>query len=263
MRLLLYLAIVSIQAACGFAQGLATVEFEQVKNLPYVSCSIGDSGPLHCLLDTGSSMTGLSPALAERLHLKTHSDPSIPRADLATQALDDLVLHLGALSWTAHRVSILPTDISLLDRESGDGFHTDVVIGTSFFEQFQVAVDPDAGQIRLSKPGTPVPNDVEKIVTLVKEIPFAILMLKTQDSHAISGPFSLDTGSRPPVLLSPSFWASRPPLAMSDVHGEEMSLDGLRIGGHTLSHVPAGEPSNGSGLLAAKTVAGVLGFSNP
>ena len=259
MRLLLSLALVAVQAICGFAQELATVHIEQVKELPYVSCGIADSGPLHCLLDTGSAMTGVSRELAERLHLKTHTDPSIPRADLATQALDDLPLHIGAVSWTAHRVSIVPDDISSLDRESGNGFHTDVVIGTSLFEQFQVTLDPDASQIRFSQPGAPVPEGVEKLTTSVPQVPFAILMLKSQDGHAIAGPFSLDTGSRSPVLLSPSFWTSRPALAISDVHGEQMSLDGLRIGSHTLSHVPAGKPSNGSGLLAAKTVGGVLG----
>ena len=137
------------------AQQPVTLPMKLVKELPYITCSIGNSGPLQCLVDTGSSLTGVAPELAARLHLQTHVDPSIPRADLAKEMLDPLILHAGDATWTTSRVSIAPADLTLLDRESGVGFHTDLVLGTSLLEQFQVTIDPDAQTVRLPLPGIP------------------------------------------------------------------------------------------------------------
>jgi hypothetical protein len=242
--------------------GRMTPEVKRVKGLTYISCSIEDSGPLHCLLDTGSSMTGISRDLAMRLKLKTHSDSSIPRADVAGKMLDEVTIHAGTASWTAQRVSIAPLDLALLDRESGDGFHADVILGTNLLEHFQVTVDPDAGQVGLAQPGTPAPAGTEKLFTSMQGVPFTILQVMTKEGHAVLGPFSIDTGSRPAIMLSRNFWASRPPLAVNDIHGAEnelMVLDGFRLGSYTLQHVPALEPLHEGGLVAAKTVGGVIG----
>jgi hypothetical protein len=63
-------------------------------------------------------------------------------------------------------------------------------------------------------------------------------------------------------MLSRNFWASRPSLAISNVHGAEnelMVLDEFRFGSLTLHHVPALEPQHEGGLVAARTVGGVIG----
>jgi hypothetical protein len=253
--------ILAVSFSC-IAQNPAAVPVRRVKGLLYIPCSIADSGPLNCLLDSGSSMTGLSRDLATRLKLKVHTDDSIARADVATQALDNLVIHVGAASWLAQRLSIAPADLSLLDSESGEGFHTDVVLGTSLFEHFQVTVDPDDSQIHLGPPGSLPPAGIEKLFTLVQGIPFTVLQIKAKEGRAITAPFSVDTGSRPSILLGRNFWATRPPLAISNLHGAEndlMVLDAVRIGNQTLQHVPAGEPLHEGGMVASKAVGGVLG----
>jgi hypothetical protein len=260
--LLSYTVIFAASASC-LAQEPVVMPIESVKGLTYISCSIADSGPLHCLVDTGSSMTGISRDLATRLKLKTHTDNSSPRPDLAAQVLDDVIIHAGTASWTAQRVSIAPADLALLDRESGDGFHTDIILGTSLLEHFQVTIDPVASQVRLAPSGTPVPAGAEKLSSaMLHVVPFTILQVMTKEGHAALGPFSIDTGSRPGIMLSRNFWASRPPLAVSDIHGEEneqMFLDGFRLGSYTLHHVPALEPLHEGGLVAAKAVGGVIG----
>lgn len=263
MRLLLSSTLIFAAGVSCLAQGPIVLPIESVKGLTYVSCNIGDSGPLHCLVDTGSSMTGISRELATRLKLKTHTDNSLLRSDLATQALDDMVIHAGSASWTAQRITIAPTDLGMLDRESGDNFHTDVILGTSLLENFQVTIDPVASQVRLAPSGTPVLTGAEKILSaMLHFVPFTILQVMTKDGHAVPGPFSIDTGSRPAIMLSRNFWASRPPLAISNVHGSEnelMVLDEFRFGSLTLHHVPALEPAHEGGLVAARTVGGVIG----
>jgi hypothetical protein len=248
-------------ASCA-AQEPLTVPVKRVKGLLYIPCSIADSGPLSCLLDSGSSMTGLSRDVAARLNLKVHTDDSIARIDIASQALDNLIIHVGTASWMAERLSIAPADLSLLDRESGENFHTDVVLGTSFFEHFQITVDPDENQIHLGASGSPLPRGAEKIFTIVQGIAFTVLQIKAKEGRDIIAPFSIDTGSRPSILLGRNFWATRPPLAISNLHGAEnelMVLDGVRFGSQTLNNVPAGKPLYENGLVAAKSVGGVLG----
>jgi hypothetical protein len=107
-------------------------------------------------------MTGISHDLATHLKLKTHTDNSIPRSVLANQALDDMVIHAGSASWTAQRITIAPAELSMLDRESGDNFHTDVILGTSLLEHFQGTIDPVASQVRLAPSGTPVSLGLKK-----------------------------------------------------------------------------------------------------
>jgi hypothetical protein len=218
------------------AQQLSTAPVRMEKSLPYVTCSIGSSAPLICLLDTGSAMTGVSRELAKQLKLKTHTDPTIPRRDIAAQALDGLNLRIGSTTWSAKRTSVAPADLELLDKEAGPGFHTDVVIGTELLEQYQITLDPDESEVRFSRPGTAPPISADKLMTSVFGIPFAPIGIKTAEGHAAIGIFSLDTGSRPALMLA-----------------------AIRIAHTTMHHVVASRPTKGSGLLASEKLAGVIG----
>lgn len=242
------------------AQTVVTLPSYSVKGLTYVACSIGDSGPLQCLLDTGSSMTGISSSLAKRLNLRPHDDNESLRPDL--QGLEDVIIHAGNASWKAARVSVTPSDIAILDAESGEGLHTDVVLGTSILERFQVTFDPASNEIHLSDPGTPPPALFEKIpAVFIHEVPFTMLQVETEDGRAVPGPFSLDTGSRPALLLSRNFWAARPALALASgsADSEKFNLRKIRFGGHELSNIVSYRPTGGGGLLSSQKVGGVIG----
>ena len=256
-------AVVLCAAAVVHAQQPITLPTEIVKHLTYIECSIGDSGPLHCLVDTGSSMTGIAPSLAKRLALKTHTDNSIARLDLASQALDDMIIHAGSASWKASRVSIAPADLALLDQESGEGFHTDVVVGTSLLEAFQVTLDPDAHEVRLAPSGTVVAQGSQKLYSsYILSVPFVLLQIKSKEGPAGVAPFTLDLGSRPAVMLSRRFWQTRSPLAMHDPHGtdnEQFQLDSMLLGISEMKNVPAYQPLHVGGLVASKNVGGVIG----
>ena len=256
-------AVVLCAAAVLHAQQPIAVPTESVKNLTYITCSIADSGPLHCLVDTGSSMTGIASSTAKRLGLRTHVDSSIARVDVASQALDEVTLHAGSASWKARRVSIAPADLDLLDRESGEGFHTDVVIGTSLLEAFQVTLDPDAHEVRLAPSGTAVPQRAQKLPSsYILQVPFTILQIKSRTGPAGAGPFTLDLGSRPAIMLSHSFWETRPPLATHDPHGTEnqqFTLNSMLLGVSEMKDVPAYEPLHEGGVVASKNVGGVIG----
>lgn len=171
------------------AQLISTVPVRLEKSLPYLTCSIGNSGPLNCLLDTGSAMTGVSRKTGKQLKLSTHTDPTIPRQDIAAQALHNLSVSVGNITWLAKRTSIAPADLELLDSEVGAGFHTDVVIGTEILVQYQITLDPDASEVRFARPGTTPPASADKLITSVVGVPFALLSLKTAEGHAVLGPF--------------------------------------------------------------------------
>ncbi len=233
------------------------------RDLTYITCSIADSGPLNCLLDTGSAMTGVSPQVADRLRLRTHLDPTIPRVDVAAVALDSLVLHAGSVSWTAKRTSIAPVDLQLLDKEVSQEFHTDVVVGTELLERYQITIDPDVMEVRLSQPGTPLDPLANKIAaSFISGVPFSLVGVKGADGHAVVAHFSLDTGSRPTLLLSQPFWSSRPPLATTlpkEPLSGKLTLSAIRIAGRTMRNIAAIEPDQASGLLASSRVGGVMG----
>jgi hypothetical protein len=244
------------------AQQVSTAPIRMEKGLPYVTCSIGSSAPLNCLLDTGSAMTGVRRGLVKQLKLSTHTDPTIPRQDIAAQALDGLDLRVGSTTWSAKRTSVAPADLELLDKEAGPGFHTDVVIGTELLEQYQVTLDPDASEVRFSRPGTAPPTSADKLMTSVFGIPFAPLGIKTADGHAAVGLFSLDTGSRPALMLSDPYWSKQPLLASegaAEVETEKLTLSAIRIGHTTMHRVVATRPAKGSGLLGSEKLAGVIG----
>lgn len=227
-----------------------------------MTCSIGSSAPLNCLLDTGSAMTGVSPGLAKQLKLHTHTDPTITRQDISAQALDGLGLRVGSATWWAKRTSIAPADLELLDKEAGPGFHTDVVIGTELLEQYQITLDPDASEVSFSRPGTAPSISADKLVTFVLGVPFTPLGIKTADGHAAIGLFSLDTGSRPGLMLSNPFWSKQPMLASESAAGlptEKLTLSAIRIAHTTMHHVVATRPTKGSGLLRSEKIAGVIG----
>lgn len=261
-RIAVFSLLVMLHPNCTLGQQAGIVPLRLEKGLPYVTCTVGTSGPLRCLLDTGSAMTGVSKQLAERLKLKTHVDASNPRSDIAAEALDSLELQVGDRRWSAVRTSIAPADLDLLDRETGTEFHTDVVIGTEILEHYQLTVDPDSLEVRFTAPGTAVSGSAEKLNTSMMGIPFTILMLKTVDGHTEVGPFSLDTGSRPSLILSRPFWSKRPALATSgnaNPQAETLSLAAIRIGHTTMSDVPAIEPQHGSGLVVSEKAGGVIG----
>jgi hypothetical protein len=88
------------------------------------------------------------------------------------------------------------------------------------------------------------------------------MSLKNAEGHASLAMFSLDTGSRPALMLSRPFWSKQPPIATlgePDPQNGSFTLPAIRIAHTTMTKVLAFEPQAGSGLLASKTLGGVIG----
>jgi hypothetical protein len=208
-------------------------------------------------------MTGVSTEVAERLKLKTHVDVSAPAGEVADKMLDPLNIRIGNASWVANSASIAPLGLAALDRDSGDGFKTDVVIGTSLLQHFQVTIDPGARQLRLAPLGSAVVRQAEKEPLIVAGgIAVVGLGMKSQTGGGIGVPMTVDTGSRPPLLLGEGFWGAHP---LPAVHGakwsasRKLTVEAIRLGKFEMRDVPAGKPLQGSGILAVKSLGGVLG----
>ena len=84
----------------------------------------------------------------------------------------------------------------------------------------------------------------------------------TVTGKAAPGPYTLDTGSRPALLLTRPFWAKRSAPATvgaADSRQERFILSGCLLGSYILHNLPVREAFQGSGMLAAGSVGGVIG----
>ncbi len=230
------------------------------RDLVLVSCRVQGKGPFTCVLDTGSSMTGISPEAAKRLKLKPHAEPGAAPLDPRSLELEDLRIGLGAKECSAERVGVAPLD----GISKGTGQRVDVLLGSSLFEHFQITIDSEAKQVRLAEPGASPLGDSEKIpLLLVDHVPVAILALKSKTDRRITAPFVVDTGSQSPLLLGKGFWDQHPELATSDTramgYSTLMHVDAIRLNQFELRGVAAGEPHDPEGVLAIAKLGGVLG----
>ncbi len=117
--------------------------------------------------------------------------------------------------------------------------------------------------MRLAMLGASLSEGSEKEPLLILNgIAIAGIALKSHDGHGLVAPFTVDTGSRPPLLLGRNYWDAHPALAISPAPGSDhtlMRVDAIRLGKFEIDSVPAREPIDGTGILAVKSLGGVLG----
>jgi hypothetical protein len=237
-----------------------TLHAEFRKDLILVPCEINGVTGLRCLLDTGSSMSGLSPALAKRLHLKVSNETGAPASSPLAYSLPPFSVRLGTNQYMAERAGVAP----LQQVTDALGEQIDALLGTSLFEHFQVTVDPSTSEVQITVPGTPVPPTAQpQQIILPLHVPVTFLKLLSTDHRGIIAPFMVDTGSMLAILLSPPFWSEHPGLATQHPgtgNGEKtMTIDALRLFGIELRNVPASEPLEPSGVLNSRLTGGILG----
>lgn len=230
------------------------------KDLVLLPCEINGVTGLRCLVDTGSSMSGLSPTLVKRLHLKVSNEAGAPASSPLAYTLSPFSVRLGASHYMAERAGVAPTE-KITDAL---GEQVDALLGTSLFEHFQVTIDPSTQEVRLSAPGSPVPRTAQsQQIILPLHVPVAFLKLLSTDHRAIVAPFQVDTGSMAGILLSPSFggntlaWRTKP---SGTRDGEKtMTIDAIRFFGIEIRNQPASEPLEPSGVLSSRLIGGILG----
>jgi hypothetical protein len=103
-----------------------------------VAVSVNHSGPYNFLLDTGTQMTMVDPALAAELHLKTHDSAEVAGVGFLASAP---FAQLDLLEVGSHPVA--NQKVLVFDLQNPHSVHLDYrgVLGEDFLSQFDVLID--------------------------------------------------------------------------------------------------------------------------
>ena len=146
-----WLIILGLIAPLSFAQQTnpapITIKVRMTHNRMVIPAKINDK-PLHLLLDSACTIPTLHPEVVEDLGLQ--SSGSVRIAGIAGEerapTYRDVLLDMGEAKYSPRRIASIPSERSE-SRRRRDG-----VIGSGFFRQFVVEMDPRAKEIRLHSP---------------------------------------------------------------------------------------------------------------
>src|SRR5215469_16974919 len=131
-----------------------------VESLPYrqlnrheivVPVSINHSGPYNFLLDTGTQMTMIDPALAGELHLAASGEAGVTSAGVHATATMTQVDLVEAGPRRVASLKVLVFDIGVIQ---GETLRIRGVLGEDFLEQFDVLIDNAHNVLCLDDSGT-------------------------------------------------------------------------------------------------------------
>lgn len=246
--------------------------------LVYMQGRINSSGPLGVVLDTGSSVSVVSPSVALTAGLT--SSRTAEAAGMGSGANE--TLHLfddGDLEWGSgpdmlrlphQRGAILPIDY--ISEQVGEP--TDAIFGSNLFLHYTVRVDYERQRVTFFPADSDAqPSGVPIAIQILGDVPFAQATVRGEDGQEISGLFFLDSGTTGAMLLNKKFLNAHPGLIAKGHFAETPSATAVggkidvsrvkvpqvRIGSFVFSGVVAGVPERSAGALANESLAGVIG----
>ena len=130
-----------------------------VESLPYhllnrhqmvVAVSINHSGPYNFLLDTGTQMTMIDPALARELHLASSGEAGVRSGGVNSTAM---MAQVDAVEAGSHRVEGFKVLVFNLGIPQGQTRNLRGVLGEDFLERFDVLIDNAHSMVCLDETG--------------------------------------------------------------------------------------------------------------
>jgi len=252
----------------------ATIDAHIVLGLTYVRGSINGSRPLDIVLDSGASVSVVSPGLAEELHLKAGETAAAAGpgkgGDSQLHMVHGATLVLGGTTIADQTIAVLPIDY--IAQQSG--VPTEGIFGGNFFTTLVVDEDYAAHTVRLldSATFTPSADFVSVPVNLGGNVAFTQLAFRAPDGSELSGVFVIDSGLAGDLIFAEPFVKAHPALlsgkrvdvpSVSAVGGKLQVQMGriptLTLGSFVLKEPVAVFPSNAAGVLANAQIAGILG----
>ncbi len=252
----------------------ATIDAHIVLGLSYVRGSINGSRPLDVVLDSGASVSVVTPQLAEELHLKLGETAAAAGpgkdGDNVLHRIDGATLKLGGTTIADQTIAALPIDYIAQQA----GVPTEGIFGGNFFTPLVVDEDYAAHTVRLldSATFTPPAGFVSVPVHLGGNVAFTQLDFQAPDGSKLSGIFVIDSGTVGDLIFAEPFVKAHPALlsgkrvdlpSVSAVGGKLQVQMGriptLTLGSFVLKEPVAIFPSNAAGVLANAQIAGILG----
>lgn len=175
-----------------------------VDNRPFIAAKVDEKGPFSFILDTGSSSSTVSTALAAQLKLVPTGAGTGTGA--GEQQLSFRIVHLNDLSVGSFSVGALdiPTmDTSQLERVIGLQ-HVDGVLGAEIFHKGVLTLDAAQGQLTIQD------EDQFRPAADAIPIPFSLdendMPVVKASVAGIAAMFQIDTGDRFSLTLFGDFW---------------------------------------------------------
>lgn len=179
----------------------ASVSFDLRRGRIMVPVRVNGSEPLSFLLDTGYSLTMISPRHAEALGLKRTG--AITIAGIAgneeTDVFTGAKLDLGRATYQPRRVAALPP--------GGDSRRRDGVLGSGFFRQFVVEIDLETRKLTLHSPDKFTYAGTGEVCPLSfrNTTPIIEAAVQTPGGSLVKANFEIDTGCTGGLCLGRDF----------------------------------------------------------
>ncbi len=195
--------LVCLLAAPSAAQ---TAAIEMQGNVAFVKASIGNSGPLDMVLDSGTIRTTLDEAVATRLgfDLSMKAQSSGAKGMQQVSIIKDQAIHFCGLDVTEPLLLSYPLDFV----SKRVGRHIDGILGVEFLRKYVVEVDYPARLVRAFQPaGWRYAGTGEALpVTYDRRLPIVTGVITPYDAKPIPVRLQVDTGGAgATVMLWKSF----------------------------------------------------------
>lgn len=174
----------------------ASIPFQVMGNHAYVEARIGDSRPLHMVIETGAGATSLDSAAASELKLTSLGQATALGAGAArvpVQVAEIQGLRLGDLTIGRLRAVIQP--LEAISRKAGE--RLDGLLGYDVLSQFVVELDYAGQRLVLHDPATfePPAGGETLPFRLENNIIHFPATIANGDAEPVSAEFVLDTGA--------------------------------------------------------------------
>lgn len=155
-----------------------------------VPVRINGSSALAFMLDSGFSLTMISPQQAEALQLKRSGEVTIAgiAGDEQASVFGGATFDLSGATYTPSRLAALPSDGR---RQSRDG-----ILGSGFFRRYVLEIDSRAKSLKLHEPATFAYAGAGEILPLTfrHTTPIVQAVVRTPGGVDVKGGFEIDTG---------------------------------------------------------------------
>ena len=223
-------ALLALLLAAGSPAPVADVRFDDAFGLVFFEASIGDSGPLSFMLDTGFDISVLNAEVAARLGMKPSEVKSeaAPGGAVEVGTLPPMSLRIGALTVEGVRFGAVP----LTPLAGFVGHAIDGILGHDVLQSRVVEIDYPARRLRFRAaegyehdgPGQVLP------VTFRESQPLVTAGVEMPGGRTVFGSFKLDTGSLDLAGLNLNFVRDN---RLIGPGVRELVVRGVAVGGDT------------------------------
>ena len=254
-----------------------TFPVEIASNLVYMVGEVNETGPFSVVLDTGSSVSVVTPAAAKLLSLKTEGSTKAAGlgegSDQTIKFVQNADLGWGpafaSLRLRKQMIAVLPIDY--VGRQTGHV--TDAIFGANLYNAFSITVDYDR-QLATFGPGNITQHKGTLIpLEILDNVPYITASLTGTDGKSVSARFLLDTGTRGALTLNRRFLEAHPEITVGrrfvrvpkvvavggSIEAQEIRIPSLTFGGYRISEPVAFVPDRPAGGLVSHDIAGIIG----